>query len=266
MAFITKQNVPLSFSGGLQSKTDSIQLQLPNLLGLQNAKFDKIGALNKRFGYDILPNQIINGNLITSAVAIDSFNDELNLFDNKNIYSYLPSLESWANRGPAISLINTSQQVTRNAASQQLNPDNVYLSGLKIFVWEDSRGGARYSVVDAITNAYVVFDKPILGSLSKPKCIVFNDLIYIFYTSNNNLVYRTINPNNANVISPQTTLISNGLIIDLPGGDTTSFSYDCNVSNDRLYVSYFGIDNLSEGKPAALFYFYLIHLLHFLWT
>lgn len=256
MAFIQKQTVPLSFQGGLQSKTDSIQLQPPNLLGLENAKFDKLGALNKRPGYDILPNQVINGNLITKASAIDSFNDELNLFDNKSIYSYLPSLQSWANRGPAISLINTNQQVVRNAASQQLNPDSTYLAGLKFFVWEDSRGSVRYSVVDATTNAYVIFDKPIAGALSKPKCIVFNNLIYIIYTSNNNLVYRTINPANANVISPQTTLQSNGLIVDL-NGDNVSFSYDCCVSNNRLYIAYFGTDNEEEGMPSALLYFYL---------
>ncbi len=245
---IQKQNVPLSFQGGIQNKTDKLQLQSPSLLALENAKFDKLGALNKRSGYDILPNNVISGNLITSATAIDSFNDELNLFDNKNIYSYLPSLQSWANRGPAISLINNNQQVIRNAASQQLNPDSAYLNGLKFFAWEDSRGGVRYSVVDATTNAYVVADKNIAGSLGKPKFIVFNDLVYLFYTSNNNLNYRIINPNNANVIGNQVNAISDG---------RPDFKYDCCVSNNRLYISYFGTE-LQEGFPGhAVKNFYL---------
>lgn len=249
MAFIQKTTSALSFQGGLQSKTDAVQLQPPGLLSLENAKFDKLGALNKRSGYDILPNQVIGGNQITQASAIDSFNDELNLFDNKSIYTYLPSLESWANRGPAISLINTNNQVIRNAASQQLNPDSTYLQGLKFFFWEDSRGGVRYSVIDATTNAYCVADKYIPGSLTRPKCIVYNGLVYIFYLFHNNLVYRTINPNNANVISGQRALISNGLVYP---GVTTDFSYDCCVSNGRLYISYFGI-----GDGDTLFLFYL---------
>ena len=43
--------------------------------------------------------------LITSAVAIDTFNNEICLFDNtNNIYTYIHSANAWSNRGPAISL------------------------------------------------------------------------------------------------------------------------------------------------------------------
>ena len=93
MAFIQKTTQTISFQNGLQSKTDDLQIQSPGLLVLENAKFDKLGALNKRPGYSILTNSVLGGNTITAATAIDSFNDELNLFDNKNIYSYLPNLD-----------------------------------------------------------------------------------------------------------------------------------------------------------------------------
>ena len=73
MAFIQKTTVPLSFQGGLQSKTDALQLQPPSLLSLQNAMFNKIGQLNKRPGYNILSNSIINGGQINTAAAFDSF-------------------------------------------------------------------------------------------------------------------------------------------------------------------------------------------------
>ena len=77
MAFIQKTTVPLTFSGGLQSKTDALTMQPPALLELQNAMFNKVGALNKRPGYNILNNQVTNGTVLSSAFAIDSFNEEL---------------------------------------------------------------------------------------------------------------------------------------------------------------------------------------------
>lgn len=244
MVFIQKQNVPLSFTGGLQNKTDSLQLQPPSLLELENAKFDKLGALNKRPGYDILPNNILSDGVINTASAVDTFNNELNLFDNHNIYTYISAMESWANRGPAISLINTNEQIIRSAAAQQLNPDSTILNGIEVFVWEDSRGGCRYSVLDSATNAYCVADQLISGARQRPKVINFNNLIYVLYASANNLSYRTINPNNANLIGGQFNLAADGY--------GNNFPYDCCVSNDRLYVSYFS-DATINGE-LDLFY------------
>lgn len=229
MAFIQKQNIPLSFTGGLQSKTDALQLQPPALLELQNATFNKIGQLSKRFGYDILPTNIMGGGQITSAFALDVFNNELNLFDNQNIYTFISTNQSWANRGPAISLINTNNQIIRTSAAQQLNPDSAFTDNVEVYVWEDSRGGARFSVLDHQTKSYCVADQYLNGSLAKPKSVVFNNQFYIFYTDNNNLNYRIINPNNPNVIQDQVNCIADGY---------ADFTYDCSVINNKLYVVY----------------------------
>src|ERR1700689_2104387 len=100
---LQKQSIPFSFQGGLMQKEDAFQVQSPNLLSLQNAQFNKIGQINKRPGYDILPNNVLSGQTIQSAVAIDIFNNELDLFDNQSLYAYAPSVQSWSNIGPAIS-------------------------------------------------------------------------------------------------------------------------------------------------------------------
>lgn len=253
MAFIQKTIIPLSFQGGLESKTDALQLQPPSLLSLSNAKFDKLGALNKRPGYDILSRNVLSQGIINSAVAIDSFNNELNLFDNKNIYTYIDAVDSWANRGPAISLINTNQSIVRVAAAQQLNPDSVSLNNINVYVWEDSRGTCRYSVLDQVTQSYCVADLPLQGSTNRPKVLAFNNLIYILYTNNNNLYFRTINTDNPGpaIITNQINLISDGY---------ADFRYDACVTDSdnfgtRLFISYFSnADNL--GIPV-LTYFYL---------
>lgn len=228
------QTVPVTFQGGLASKTDALQVQLPNVLSLENAKFDKVGALNKRPGYNILGKSIMTAGEITSAVALDSFNNEICLFDNVNIYTYIDAVDSWSNRGPAISLINTNYKIVDVASAQQLNPDVASLRNINVFVYEDSRGGVRYSVIDAVTNAYIIADQPIPGAINRPKTLVLNNLIYIFYTSNSNLYYQTINPENPSVISNQINLVSDGY---------SNFTYDVtgpkNDSSTMFYVGYF---------------------------
>lgn len=245
MPFIQKQTVPLSFTSGLQSKTDALQLQPPALLSLKNARFDKIGALNKRPGYDILSTDVIADGQITSAVAIDSFNQELNLFDNQNIYTYIATNGTWANRGPAISLINTNENIIRTVGAQQLNPDYASVNNVNFFIWEDSRGGCRYSVLDADTSSYIVADRLVPGAKNSPKAIVFNNLIYIFYVSNNNLYYRTIDTDNPNTLSGQINLVSDGY--------SDALRYDICVANNRLYINYMSY----AGSQSNLYAMYL---------
>src|SRR6266702_1172184 len=133
MAFIQKTTTQLSFQGGIQSKTDALQLVPPSLLELKNGMFSKVGALNKRFGFDPLPTKVLGGGTITEASAIDAFNDELNLFDNNNIYTYIDSSQSWSNRGTAISLINSNNQITRLSTANQLNPDSIFIDNIEVY-------------------------------------------------------------------------------------------------------------------------------------
>lgn len=242
MAFIQKSTVPISFTGGLASKSDALQVQAPALLQLENAQFDKVGALNKRPGYNILSTSTLDGGTITSAAAIDAYNGELVLFDGLTVYSYVEANGTWANRGPAISLINSSQQIIRRGADQQINPDCASLDGIEVYVWEDSRGTCRYSVLDAATGAYAVSDQVLAGSLTGPKVVVFAGLFYLFATSNNNLAFSTINPTNPGVISLATTILADGAPAVNPNASGAPFSslpYDVTVSNGRLYVAYF---------------------------
>ena len=245
MAFLQPTTVPLSFQGGINSKTDALQLQPPALLELKNAQFSKIGQLNKRPGYDILSNQVSDGSNITSAVAIDNYNNELNLFDNSNIYTYISANNNWVNRGPAISLINKNSQILRMDTAQQINPDANYLSGIELYVWEDSRGGIRYSVVDTNTNAYVVSDEQISGVGTKPKVVAFNSLFYVFYyDGSNNLWYVTINPSNPQILSNQVALVSDCM--------ATNFAYDAAISSidGYCYIAYTQTDGNSQNLKA----------------
>jgi hypothetical protein len=233
MAFIQPTLMPMSFQGGFQSKTDALQVLPPALLDLQNGMFTKVGALSKRFGFDALPTAIQNGGTISAAYAIDSFNSELNLFDNNNLYTYIEANQTWSNRGIAISVINTNNQITRNISAQQLNPDCNFVNNLEVYAYEDSRvGGSRYSIVDHDTKSYVVADKTLGGV--KPKTIVFNNTIYLFYTDGIcNLFVAEVNPNNPSILEPPVSLFADGYY-----SSQVNFTYDVLAADGYLYVAY----------------------------
>ena len=241
MPYLQPQTVNLSFQGGLQSKTDALQLQPPALLELQNGLFDKTGQLNKRFGYTIFSQNTIGGNLISSAVAIDDFNNELNLFDNQFLYTYVAANQDWVNRATAISLVNHNSQIVRNS-NQQINVDSATLNGITVYAWEDTRGGVRYSVIDQATGAYCVSDQLVSGVGIRPKCLAALGKLYIFYNDQlNNLYYQTINPANPGLITAP---------IDVVADTASNCNYDITASPaGNIYFAYNGVHT---GNPTVV--------------
>jgi len=185
---IQKQLMPVAFKGGIDTKSDPKHVIPGKLLDLQNGIFQQTGAINRRWGYTKLGQNLIGGTKsITSAKAITAFNNELLLYDGARALSYLPSVDAWAQRGTMVSVIQTNQSIVRNT-SQQLSPDYANLNGIDVFAWEDSRGGIRYSVLDSPTGAIILGDQPLYAgapsTLIRPKCVPCASIssILIFFT------------------------------------------------------------------------------------
>ncbi len=243
-----KQLVPIQMGAGINTKPDPKQLQAGQLLTLQNGQFSKIGQLNKRFGYDILNTTIEGGGALTSAVELANYKNELLLFDGNNVYTYLPATGNWSNRGTAISITTEDKDIIRLSAAQQLNPDMAYLKGMEVFAWEDSRGGVRYSTLDSTTKAFALSDGLVNIVGQQPKCIAFQNQVFIFYSDGNStLYYVTINPLNPTAISAPTAIITDGF------NGLNAFPYDVTVIGAQMFVGYLG------GSPStgAIRLFYL---------
>lgn len=226
---IQKQLIPIQFNGGLDLKSDPLAVPVGSLLILENAQFSQRGALNKRFGYDVLNNNIEGGGTITSADAISAFNNELCEFSNDHIYSYVPATGNWLDRGTAVSVITHNKQIVRNNA-QQLNPDCCVLNGVECYVWEDTQGGVRYSILDNVSKAFCVSDELVYQFGVKPKVLAFKNIFYILFGDGTNTIsYRTINPLNPTRITNQVSLVTDGY------GD---FGYDAQVIGNNLMISY----------------------------
>lgn len=256
MAFTQKQLFPISFNKGLDTKTDPKQVLAGNLLTLQNGVFNNIGQINKRSGYNILPSNISGvSSYINSAQAINSYNDEMLLFDGLTVYSYISETQTWANKGIAASVITENKQIIRTNTAQQLNPDMAFLNNTEVYVWEDSRGtygSVRYSVLDTATQMLIFADQPVANNgygYSKPKAISFNGEFFLFYTDGYKLIYQTISPSSPTLISNQVTIATDGYQLT-----NSLFSYDISVIGNNMYIAYLGNDGYSTPK-INLFHF-----------
>lgn len=213
---LEKRLVPIPFAGGLDTKTDPKQVQLGKLLDLQNGIFQQAGAINRRWGYRALGTNILGtAQSISSAFAVQAFNNEMLLYDGLKAYSYIPANDAWASRGSIVSVIETNQQVIANS-SQQLSPDFGTLNGIEVYAWEDSRGGIRYSVRDAATGAFVLTDQPLFAGMPstaiRPKVVpapASGALIVFFTTTAGTLGYVPIFTANPTATQVSVTLFTN---------------------------------------------------------
>lgn len=231
-----KRLVPIAFAGGLDTKTDPKQVVPGKLLDLQNGVFQQTGAINRRWGYKVLGTNILGtSQSITSAYAIQAFNEELLLYDGLKAYSYIPANDAWAQRGSIVSVIETNTQVIANS-SQQLSPDFGTLNGIEVYAWEDSRGGIRYSVRDAATGAFVLVDQPLYAGMPstiiRPKVmpVSTSNALAIFYADGaGHISYVPVFTGNPTAAQAPVTLFS---------GIPTPVIYDVTYAAPYVFITY----------------------------
>lgn len=241
---LQKQNVPISFAGGLDTKTDPKQVVPGKLLTLENAIFTSLKRIKKRNGYKAL-SQIIEGGFasISAGSALSNYRQELLLLTGTKGYSYSASTMRWSDKGNALNLSLSSSAVIRNTF-QQTTPDGAFhSSGLELFTWEDSRGGSRYSVIDSTTGETVAADVLINANAQKPKPFALgNYLLIMYYDSVTHHLRLLPLP----VTSPSVPLPE----IDLAINVNVAFpNYDASLSNTRLYFAY---NNSSGGNAITV--------------
>ena len=168
---LQKQLIPVPFGQGVNSKVDPKQLPPGPLTNLQNGVFTEQGAISKRHGLELLGRSIdTTSDIILRGEALSTYNNQLLLFTGAKAYSRLSFNEKWADKGNVSSVINSTFQVVRNDYTQS-NPDVAKVNGLECYVWEDQRGGVRYSIVDAETGNFVIDDQLISLEGSMPKVL-----------------------------------------------------------------------------------------------
>lgn len=202
---LQKQNVPLSFAQGIDTKTDEFQLPIGKFRVMENAIFKTLGSIRKRDGYQTISSKTIDGTDITSKKKLKAYLEELTVFTNERLYSTSLTLNRWSDKGFIRTAIPTSMPIVRNNR-QQSNIDSVSIEGVNIYCWEPDTGGIRYSVVDQSSNTVLVSEQEISATGERPRADQIGNIVYISYIDGNNLKFRKFNVSTPSTLSTESTL------------------------------------------------------------
>lgn len=229
---LQKQNLPIPFSAGLDTKTDVKQVLPGKLVALENGIFTTKNKIRKRYGYVSLGQNITGGGTISQGAGIAPYQNEVVAFSGVNAYSYSSNIMAWTNKGQAKSLELTVNQIVRDSYSQTVPDCAQHPNGIQVFTWEDSSGGSRYSIVDSTTGAYILQNALITSTATAPKPVVLGQYIVVFFTNSasNTIQYFAV---------PSNTPLSVTAPLDLATNVNASNKiYDAVVIGQRAFVAY----------------------------
>ena len=176
---LTKTIVPISLGLGIDTKTDSFQME-GGLLNLENAYVLKTKQLQKRPGYVELSTETLDGyNPIPDAIKISNFGDELVLLSSSAIYTWAPSSDRWVFKGTSVFTEVGTQPIVANSY-QQLSPDMAATGDTAAYAWEDSRGGVYSTVRDLASGAVLISEQLLNADGVRPRCVAVGDFLFVF--------------------------------------------------------------------------------------
>ncbi len=224
---LNKQSIPVNFALGLDTKTDSKQVQLGNFLTLVNSVFDVNKQLTKRDGYPILTSLPD-----TNQTTLTTLQDNL-LATGSNLYAFSADINQWLNKGITQPVQLRTQALIRNSTAQT-SPDSVTApNGLTCLVYMDS-GAAYYQVSDSETGQQVVARTQLPATTTSPRAFILGRYFIITFiaTVSGSPRLRYIAIPTGMPASPLAAADISTTVRALTSG------YDGYVASDKLYIAW----------------------------
>lgn len=229
MPALQKQPISLNFAMGLDTKTDSKQVQIGKFLTLVNSVFDKQGALVKRDGYPnitSLPND--------TQTTLTTLNNNL-IATGSNLYAFSQDTDQWLDQGLVQPVSIDTLPLVRVSTSQTSPDAAVSANGLTCLAYVDN-SVAYYQVSDSVTGQQIVPRVTLPSTSANPRVFLLGRYFIITFM-------RTV--------SATTHLSYIAIPITMPASplaaadvDTTVLSlttgYDGYVANNNLYLAWAG--------------------------
>ncbi len=238
---LAKSNSSILFSGGLDQKRPE-KLSIPGrFLALENCIRRKYGEIRKRFGFNSLGTDVINSSTATieSGTNLANFREDVLLFTDFQLFSYASASDNWIYKSEIVNNTLTSTPIIRNGAIQAM-PDMATNNGFTATVWEDSRGGVRYSIFDDATGSSVVADGLVDATAVRPKVYAVRENFIIMYIDGSDLISRLISTATpatiANAVTVQGGNVANLPWDVMPAGTSAVFVF--NNTSSGLTVGY----------------------------
>jgi hypothetical protein len=237
---LTKQVLPISLFQGVDTKTDDKVRVQGKMIKMQNAVYDKTLKLKKRNGYDEIDLDTTS-DIINNATRLAKYKEELLILDDSKLYSRSESINKFIEKGSIYNIVPEISPVVRNPYEQS-SLDSIVVNGIQVFVWNDSSGGCRYSVLDGENGNFLVSDSLVSSTGTNPRLGVILNNVYIFFAESSNLRYKKLNILEPSTLSSATTAFSN-VETSFPNIATAS-------SMERVYVTY----NATSPNQVTSFY------------
>lgn len=229
---IEKTGIPISFTQGLDLKTDPKQIGLGKFLSLKNSVFNKSGLLQKRNGFgDLTALSASHLNTLTT------FNGNLTAI-GQSLYAFSQESDQWLNKGSIYSAQLETVPLVRTSSQQNTVDVAVNSEGLVCTVWEDSNTSSLYQIVDSLTGQVLISNGTIASGAKIPR--VFNIGNYFVITF---LISITGTPHLQYIAVSTSDVTSVTAAVDLSVlVSSVSAGYDGQVISDNLYVAWNGSD------------------------
>ncbi len=247
---LQEQHIAFKFTGGVETKMDSKAVPGVRLLGLENGVFHRMGSIKKRNGYSLLARTIDGSvSLVEDARRLAARWDELLLFTNNRCYSKQSGADQWTDVGALVAPTGFDRPAVHTGSSQTV-PDHATLSGVRVYAWEDSRGGVWWSVVDAESGAVHRAPEQADDLAESPRCVAVGTVLHIYYALP---AQRCVKVIVVNPVSPTAAATPTILVNDL---DTTNPAYDARATTRTgspalMAWREFGTTNLRVGYVDA---------------
>lgn len=233
---LRKQNVHINFAQGLDTKTDEWQVGIGKFLSLENSIFIKGGLLQKRNGYESLPD------LIESANYLTTFNGDLTAIGS-NLQALASGYKKWVDRGNIQPISLSVLPLIRNNLNQNQVDSAIAGNNLICTVYTEFNGTAnefKYVIADSITGQNIVEPTlltqadPVYGS---PRVFFLGAYFVIVYTrlisAADHLSYIAIS-----TVTP--TIVTAPADFSPAYTPATTAAFDGIVLEGMLYIAYNG--------------------------
>ena len=250
---LSKQKVQLSFTSGVDTKTDNKQLQLGVLETAENVAFENPGKIKKINGYESLPNYDVNDNKLMEVKSLASYTNELDALTHDKFYAYSENIKRWIYKGKLVDISANSTVVVKNE-KQQDAVDCAYVENTKIFAYAEA-SGVRYTVVDSLNDTVLVYNQLISATGIKPRVGKIGNNVFIIYSIGTSIFYKSFNIVNPSVLSSQTTLVNAALSannhFDIASTSNEKITLVYNATGDVIEVLQLNAD-LSITSPITI--------------
>jgi hypothetical protein len=238
---LSKQNITVNFSQGLETKVDPFQIPIGKFASLQNSIFKVGGRLTKRNGYGSLPT-LPNAD----STFLTTFNGDLTAIGN-TFEALAEGPQVWYDKGSIQPLTLDVLSLIRSNTNQSQADIAIYTpNNLVVTVFTDqtitslSTPIYKYVVADATTGQNVIEPTIITNANSTygtPKVFLLGFYFVIIYTAfvsgSYRLQYIAISTSNpSNVTSP--------VQITASYTPSTTVAFDAYVLNNSLYIAWNG--------------------------